>query len=52
MCLIPTRIWSHMFLLGTGKTTGLYLGSERVSSVMGDHKGGDAHPAVRVSFPL
>lgn len=38
--------------LGTGKTTGLYLGSERVSSIMGDHKGGDAHPAVRVSFPL
>lgn len=37
--------------LGTGKTIGL-LGSEKVSSIMDDLKGGDAYTALRVSFPL
>lgn len=38
--------------LGTGKTKGLHLGSERVSSFMGNHKDCDAHTAVRTSFRI
>ena len=50
MCFILTQV--TQVPLGTGKTEGLHLGSERSSHFVGNYKDCDAHKAVRMCFHI